>query len=233
MHWMKRRTFRVFTLIELLVVIAIIAILAAMLLPALSQAREKARSISCINNGKQLGLAMLMYADDNSEMFPIAKNGANSSSSYKTWDDAIFSYVKSDQTYICPSANSANTRSHMINAWICGWTDFSAVSPNPWHCKLSAIPRPSNTVQLAEAHTPGPVPNLRGHWTMSISTASSSASSPWGVATGATRTSTGSWSWIPGIHNRHYNDVFCDGHVSAIHDGPPATDKTFLWYPAD
>ncbi len=89
---MKNRSVPIFTLIELLVVIAIIAILAAMLLPALSSARAQAKSAACASNLKQIGLAVVMYANDfNDTLVPSLINGSGTWNS--TWEATLAGYA--------------------------------------------------------------------------------------------------------------------------------------------
>ena len=100
-------TRRAFTLIELLVVIAIIAILAAMLLPALASAKQKAWTISCVSNLKQIGLGLKMFADDNEERYPqsggsITWNWADPASPTNGWMQQIYSYVQNTNVFHCP-----------------------------------------------------------------------------------------------------------------------------------
>lgn len=97
---------RAFTLIELLVVIAVIAILVALLLPALSAAKESARSTRCLANIRQLGLAVSLYADDH-HAFPIFTFDLTGETvPYPYWHQQIYPYTRHDWTnalYRCPS----------------------------------------------------------------------------------------------------------------------------------
>lgn len=148
-----------FTLIELLVVIAIIAILAAILFPVFAQAREKARAISCASNLKNLGTAVLMYAQDYDERLPLSAAPIATPPYFLNWHDIIDPYVKNKQIWLCPSssipAKDANGKpsSHFgYNAYYLNGIrlDFSNVA-TAGGVSLGAIPEPADTVLLTDA----------------------------------------------------------------------------------
>jgi len=147
----QHRPSRGFTLIELLVVIAIIAILAAMLLPTLAKAKEAGKKANCLSNLHQMGIGLLMYADDSNGIIPrgneplwfqvLSPNlGVRATNDYKKV-----------RVYTCPSyPDKRQLICYVDNAW-----QFSSLADQTGHelnglYKISRIQRPTDTIYLAD-----------------------------------------------------------------------------------
>lgn len=204
---MKR--FLMFTLIELLVVIAIIAILAAMLLPALSKARAKARQVSCVSNLKQIALGASMYSQDNNDTIPHGWTAnvtvPSAPSCGNKWQGRIYQYVGDRKAFHCPGNSS---------------TEVTNMQSYGLHLELNGMPL-SSVVNVSQTYQFADASNTSSEFTSDPTTWKRSGNVDWSLIhlykyaseTVHTNQWHGASRLSPFHHNNLTNITMFDGHV--------------------
>ncbi|HTL58908.1 MAG TPA: type II secretion system protein [Candidatus Limnocylindrales bacterium] len=227
----KRRGCAGFTLLELLVVIAIIAVLAALMLPALSKAKDRGRSTACLNNLKQLQLGWEIYAGDNADNLVPNKDDDDGTGNWVSlpgsWvlgnavldvtttniqKGALFPYIKSAATYRCPADKSTvasdlgllRTRSYGLQMWLNGTEEGLYYVRNK--TRTAEIPNPSKVFAFIDV----------SEWLIDSGVFCTIPNAP---ELGSLRDQ---WCYQPSDrHNQGANLSFVDGHMDHYHWGCP------------